>query len=580
MIVVIPLCNKDGNLCIKSLEWQRDLDPKIEWDCLLAVDESTQPDLIRKATELSKSTYRNVIEFRYPKPPIPSWPAAPNHVWQNVARFIAYFRSKFKDQPWLFLEPDAIPIRSGWWSDIEKAYFDKKKPFMGHVVNGMGHLTGVAVYPPSVSDYLSSALMVTNAAWDVVLGKELNDRGAINDLVYNNWKLFQHVWAMGPDFKPTNDSSFPVPTFSDFNTMLKWVDLEAAIFHRNKDGTLIDWLRFKNSSKRNVPDLTGTTHAGPAINEIRVVAGEESVSSPSATGSIHQGSSQCAVVGDDAGPGTSRVTVVQPPGVDAEPARRDASSLPDPIYKGRAEILIVTYHKDKPWLDYSLRSIRKYLKGFSGITLVVPTRDQEVFREMVRPYPEVTMHTFQEQEGKGMLHHMVQICSADLWCPRADIVVHIDPDCIFHTPTSVDEYVVDGKPVMLRKSYKKLLEEKSDCYQWKAVTERALLFETDVYTMCRHPSCHPIHIYKKLRRYIAKVQQKPFDYFVLNGRNEFPQTFAEFPTLGAFGWEKSRYDYHWINIDKEKAPADRQKTYWSHGGITAEIREEIEGWLS
>ena len=64
------------------------------------------------------------------------------------------------------------------------------------------------------------------------------------------------------------------------------------------------------------------------------------------------------------------------------------------------------------------------------------------------------------------------------------------------------------------------------------------------------------------------------------GRNEFPQDRNEFPALGAFAWEFFRDSYHWIDIDKVPPPKDRVHVYWSHGGITQAIREQIEGYLA
>lgn len=537
MIIVVPICNKDGALAIKNLEWQRDLDGKIDCDCILAVDESTSEPIRNKAKALAESIYRKTVFYLIPVPPVQGWPQAPNHVWQYTARFIAAFPKKLGHQPWLFLEPDAIPVKPGWWKAIDEEYKLGKKPFMGHVVTGIvengGHLTGVAVYPPIVANFLTDALMTQNTAWDVIMGVEWNKSGLIPQMVHNAWKLFQHVWGVDEQGNASRTGGKPV-TFKCKEDVFRWVDLDAAIFHRCKDGSLIDQLfeiRCKKDTKEfNVPDHTGTTHTIPKI-------------------------------------------VVKP-----------GALVPEIKYTGRAEILIVTYHKDKPWLDYCLRAMKKYLHGFSGITLVVPERDRQVFAEITRIYHHVNMQTWPEVEGKGMLDHMVQICNADKWCPRADIVVHFDPDCIFHTTTTVDEYVQNGKPVMLKRAYSKLYDPvhkaMSDCFQWKAVVEKALGFETDAYTMCRHPSCHPISVYPELRKWIEAAQNKPFAEFVLDGRNSFPQTFAEFPTLGAFGWEMLRERYHWIDIDKEAAPVDRQMTFWSHGpGLTAQIREQIEGYL-
>lgn len=548
MLLVPNLSPKDWRLMLDNLRWQKELDGKVAFDCLLAYDESVEKPVVDQAKEIASSLYRKVSLFPYPTPEARGWPAAPNYVWQSCARFIAHFAKKLGNQEWLFLEADAIPISQGWLGKLAKMYQESGKPFLGHPVRGMGHFNGVAVYPAYVAKYVQTPLLMTNVAWDVVLGQELRDHNMFEKWVADGSTLINHVWAIDPNGEPTNDSACPQVTFKSERDVWKYVNLDGSLFHRNKDGTLIKWLRTLKEWKdhpelRNVP-----VHApSPAAETVEVIA-PQPMPAPAA----------------------------------APPQQVQAS----PTYEGRAEILICTYWKDSAWLDYSLRAMRKFLTGFSGITIVIPRQNCEQLRSICQPY-DVNLQLFDEMPGKGMLDHMVQICSADRWCPRANMVVHLDPDCIFHAPTTVDEYVREGKPVMLKRTYSGLLTDDgkgqrvvSDCYQWKKHVEAMLGFETDTYTMCRHPSVHPVKIYPEFRQWIEAQHKVPFRDYMLAGRNEFPQDRNEFPALGAFAWEFFKEDYHWIDIDRVPPPKDMQKTYWSHGGITEAVRHEIEGFLN
>lgn len=541
MLLVPNLSPKDYKLALASLRWQKELDSKVDFDCLLAYDEAVPADAVEEARSIASSLYRKVSLFPYPTPESRGWPAAPNYVWQSCSRFIAHFAKKLGIQEWLFLEADAIPVSQGWLGKLAESYRKGCKPFMGHVVAGMGHFNGVAVYPNDVSKFVTNAMMISNVAWDVVLGDELRQKGAFDQLVHYEQILIQHVWAIDKEGKPTNDSACPQVTFKNEKDVWRWVNLDTAIFHRNKDGTLIEWLHTLKQWKDH-PEIINVPQHAP----VAPVVATESV--------------------------TSREPV---------PAFSPVQAPAKAVYTGKAEILIVTYWKDGPWLDYCLRAMRKYCTGFSGITVVIPRQNCEHLRTICAPY-DVNLQLFDEVEGKGMLDHMVQICSADVWCPNADIVVHLDPDCIFHTPTPVDEYVQDGKPVMCKRTYSGLVDGNgvvSDCYQWKKDVESMLGLPTDCYTMCRHPSVHPINLYPEFRKWVEEAHRKPFRKYMTAGKNSFPQDRNEFPALGAFAWEFFRDDYVWIDLDKVPPPKDHQRTYWSHGGITQAIREEIEGFL-
>src|SRR5690348_15811307 len=59
-----------------------------------------------------------------------SWPQSPNNVFQTAASHIA----ELMPQPWLWIEPDVVPMRAGWIDALAKEYSEAGKPFMGDYV--------------------------------------------------------------------------------------------------------------------------------------------------------------------------------------------------------------------------------------------------------------------------------------------------------------------------------------------------------------------------------------------------------------------------------------------------------------
>lgn len=255
---------------------------------------------------------------------------------------------------------------------------------------------------------------------------------------------------------------------------------------------------------------------------------------------------------------------------------------------GPVEILIVTYSKDLPWLEYCLRGIKKFCRGFQGVTVAYPNSERELFA-LLRPEFDIRLHGYDEVPGKGMLQHMVMMAMADTFLPApTQYVMHLDADCIYHTPTTPEDYFLNDKPVYLVRSWDSLTTEDpknpgtkcvSDCAQWRGPTEFQLGFNTDVFGMCRHPTILPVEFYAPYRAQIERVHQKSFFDFMLSGRNEFPQSSMDFTAMSAFAWHRMHGRFHWIDIGVHSPPKDRQKTFWSHGGISPEIRREIEGFL-
>lgn len=259
---------------------------------------------------------------------------------------------------------------------------------------------------------------------------------------------------------------------------------------------------------------------------------------------------------------------------------------------GPTEILIVTHAKDLPWLKYCLRSIQKFCRGFQGVVVAVPNHQLSDFLAMLvmlkggtKAVP-VRFQGYDEVPGKGMLQHMAVMAQADLIVPPGTrYVLTCDADCIFQMPTTPEDYFANGKPYYIVRSWASLTTEDpahpgskvvSDCLQWKPATDRQVGFDTQWFTMCMNTVVFPLDFFARYRAHIEQVHGRPFQEFMLDGRNEFPQSNMDFTAMGAYAHRFMPERFTWFDVAHPPYPADRKRAYWSHGGITPEIRNEIE----
>jgi hypothetical protein len=126
-----------------------------------------------------------------------------------------------------------------------------------------------------------------------------------------------------------------------------------------------------------------------------------------------------------------------------------------------------------------------------------------------------------------------------------DLVAHYDSDCFFCKPFDASCYFFDGKPRLTKERYSDFSWYAAR-YSWKANVDHALGGDHEWETMTQHPFIYWIDTYKRMREHVEKRHRYPFDQFVLFQRNEFPQTFAEFPTLGAFALDTDADRYQQI----------------------------------
>lgn len=267
---------------------------------------------------------------------------------------------------------------------------------------------------------------------------------------------------------------------------------------------------------------------------------------------------------------------------------------PNPV-DGPTQILIVTYRKDFPWLAQAVRCARKHLRGFSGITIAVPKTDVQEYLMTLYQLGEpsadlnISIHEYDEVPGKGMLQHMIKLARADEIVPAGTkYVLTCDADCMFRMPTTPEHYFWNDKPYCIVRSWDSLTTEDprnpgskviSDCAQWKPATDRQLGFDTPIFGMCLNTIVFPIDFFAKYRRHIERVHNRPYDAFMLDGQNSFPQSNMDFTAMVAYAHRFMPERFTWFDVEKPPYPVDRKQAFWSHGGMTPEIVTQIESFL-
>lgn len=228
--VVLPVCNRDGWLLAQNLDWQFELDGRKDAECVLTIDISTDGRLLSDIEMLAWRTFASVQSFPYPTPKNDKWPEAPNWAFQHTARYMQSLK-----RPWLWMEPDFIPVREKWHTTLSQTYQICRKPVMGSIVKGMGHCNGTAIYPANFPMLYPDAMKTVHVAWDDFLKY---NHGAT---IYDASEIMCHAWGIERG-KATQFGGEPA-VFHCWGDVQRWVCPNAVTFHRCKNRSLIDRLR-------------------------------------------------------------------------------------------------------------------------------------------------------------------------------------------------------------------------------------------------------------------------------------------------------------------------------------------------
>jgi hypothetical protein len=221
VFVVLPFFSKDAWLAAKNLKHWIAMDGRVDYKCLLAYDNETDADEVKG---LAEQYFNQVDTFTYRAPRIKKWPNASNRAFVETSQFVA---SKYQE-PWLWCESDSVALSKGWIKAIDDCHKAGGKPFTGHWNFQTGVWNGVSVYPHKVRNHTYFMSMSNECPWDVVASKKDNIQKKLN--IANH--LFQHIWE---DERTKNPYSF-----TSAELVHKTIRPGVVLFHRCKDGTLID----------------------------------------------------------------------------------------------------------------------------------------------------------------------------------------------------------------------------------------------------------------------------------------------------------------------------------------------------
>ena len=233
-------------------------------------------------------------------------------------------------------------------------------------------------------------------------------------------------------------------------------------------------------------------------------------------------------------------------------------------------IFIRSYRNDFEWLNYCLKSIDKYCSGFNEIIIVVPHEDLGILRGSI--FTKYTVHHVHERTT-GYIDQQITKLQAHHYT-QSDQILFVDSDCCFFKPCTPESFKQNGLPILLKTPYsvfRKQQQEtgvKQQVLHWQPITEKAVGFPVKYEYMRRIPMMFNRFtlqfiesMYPQLPNYCCDVPSKEF---------------SEFNFIGAIVDKYQAELYTILDTTINTPPEKVAEQRWSWGGLTPEIRKELE----
>lgn len=213
----------------------------------------------------------------------------------------------------------------------------------------------------------------------------------------------------------------------------------------------------------------------------------------------------------------------------------------------KPHILIRTYNKDREWLEYCLKSIKKHNPEL-GVTIVAP-EGHDV------GYPAIQVPPVHQDGYIDQQHTKLR---AVAFVPKDTThVIHIDSDCL--VIGNLMDLFIDGKPLLLKTPWEMI----DSATIWREPTRELIGFDPPFEYMRRHPFVYPLKIYNELGVHLEKLHGDWGQWFYKLTK------LSEFNLIGAFAERYMPEEFHWLDTSKDPLPPLKVKQGWSWGGFAA-----------
>lgn len=230
IVVVFPVCQNDIHLALHHAKWLRSMNRKWGHKALITFDSTINLIQLTEFRNFLAQCFNEVELFKYPIPPVLSWPHAPNWAWQRTAEHMT-----FQDHAWFWNEADAVWLTSDCLDVIDDEYQGCGKSWMGSLVKDSGHMNGCAVYPSDAALRMPIAMKCTGGAWDYLCKPEIQHD--LNDANH----IMQHLWRVEGE-TIFEGGSGQAPTGITLDRANRWLRKGAVFTHRVKDLSLVNLL--------------------------------------------------------------------------------------------------------------------------------------------------------------------------------------------------------------------------------------------------------------------------------------------------------------------------------------------------
>lgn len=250
-------------------------------------------------------------------------------------------------------------------------------------------------------------------------------------------------------------------------------------------------------------------------------------------------------------------------------------------------IVYKTYKNDLLWLEFSLKSLQKYVLPFNQISKILIYTHDVCFSE-VEKLSHYVSGIFIEikpvhYDYHGYIKQMIVKAMAFLDV-QTDYIIYVDSDCIF-----TDKYDMSILINNIKKPYWYITDDVNNegITVWHDVVKDMTGSKMKNYYMYNSfPFIIKTSTLKLAYDKFIEIHKKTYDEFckekldhfginvgdsIVNNFSKLSKVFTEFEFIGYVAFNFTD-DYEFIINQQNKK---NLKQYWSHGGISEEIRNEI-----